>query len=102
MFYVICDGFEHSANLPIDSLAQDNAQAGGRDRVKSRNFCSLTVEKHSARQFRRERWIPRPIECHLVFLLDFVTRMRKTLREFAIIREEEQTLGLRVQTSDIE
>jgi len=29
IFDAITNGFEHTANLPIDSLSQDNAQADG-------------------------------------------------------------------------
>jgi hypothetical protein len=102
MFNVISNGFEHAANLAIDSLSQDNAQADGRHGVESRNPCSLTVEKDSAHQFRRERGIPRPIQCYLVFLLDFVTRMRKPLCEIAVVCEKQQTFGLCIQTPDVE
>jgi hypothetical protein len=62
----------------------------------------LTVQKNSAQQFRRERGIPRPIQYYLVFLVDFVTWMRKPLRDIAIIREQEQTFRLCVQAPDVE
>ena len=102
MFHMISNGFEHPANLAINSLLQDNAQADGRHRVESRNLCSLTAEKDSAQQFRRERWIPLPIQSYLVFLLDFVSRVSKPLCETAVAREKEQTFGLCVQTPDVE
>jgi len=47
-FNAITNGFEHTANLAIDSLSQDNAQADGRHGVESRDLCSLNVEKNSA------------------------------------------------------
>ena len=31
MFHMVADGFKHTANLPIYSLPQHNAQTGGRD-----------------------------------------------------------------------
>jgi len=34
----ITDGFEHTANLAIDSLSQDDAQADGRDARHSFEF----------------------------------------------------------------
>ena len=37
MFHAVTHGFEHTANLPIDSLSQYNAQTNRRYRVKSRN-----------------------------------------------------------------
>ena len=76
IFDAITDGFEHTANLAIDSLSQDNAQADERHGVESRNPCSLTVEKNSAQQFRRKFGVPRAIQCHFVFLLNFVTWVR--------------------------
>jgi len=48
IFDAITNGFEHTANLAIYSLSQNNAQADGRHGVESRNPCSLTVEKNSA------------------------------------------------------
>jgi hypothetical protein len=70
--------------------------------VKSGNFCPLAIEKNSAHQFVRECRLPSPIQCHLVFLIDFVTRVGEPLRKVAIIREKKQTFGLRVQTANIE
>jgi hypothetical protein len=102
MFYVISDGSKHPANLPLDSLPQHNAQTRRRHGVKSRNRCSLTVEKNSAQQFRSDRGVPRPIQCHLVFLFDFVTWVSKALGKLAVICEEKQAFGLCVQTSNAE
>jgi hypothetical protein len=70
--------------------------------VKSRDFGSLAVEKNSAQQFRRECWVPSPIQRHLVFFVDLVTWVGKPLRQFPIVCEEKQTLSLRVQPPDVE
>src|SRR2546423_2329488 len=86
IFDPITDGFEHTTDLTVNSLAQHNPQANGRKGVKSRNRRSLTVDKNSAQQFRRERGVPRPIQCHLVFLFDLVARVTEALGELAIIR----------------
>src|SRR6266550_1867262 len=80
IFDAITNGFEDTANLAIDSLSQDNAQADGRHGVESRNPCSLTVDKNSALQFRCKFGVPRAIQCHFVFLLNFVTWMHQALR----------------------
>src|ERR1043166_2605449 len=102
MFHVISDGSKHPANLSLDSLQQYNAQKRRRHGMKLRNSRSLPIERNSAQQFRRERGVPWPIQCHLVFLLDFVARMRETLGKLAVICEEKQTLGLCVQAPDVE
>src|SRR5215471_1017780 len=102
MFYVVPDGSKHPANLPVDSLPQHNAQTRRRHRVKARNPCSLTVEKNSAQQFRRERGVPPPVQCHLVFLFDFVTWMGEALGKLAVVCKEKQPFRLCVQTPDIE
>src|SRR6058998_501900 len=70
--------------------------------MKTRDFGSLAIEKNSPPQFRRERWVPRPIQRHLIFLVGLITWVGKALREFAVICEKKQTLSLRVQTSDVE
>ena len=102
MFDAVSNGFKHPANLAIYSLSQHNAQTRRRYGMKSLNFRPLAIEKNSAQQFRREGCIPRPIQCHLIFLLDFVTWVGKSLRQVAIICEKKQTFSLRVQTSNIE
>jgi len=70
--------------------------------MKSRDSGSLAVEKNSPQQFRREYWVPWPIQRHLIFLLGLIARMSKGLREVAIICEKKQPLSLRVQTPDVE
>jgi len=102
IFDAITDGFEHTSYLAIDSLSQDNAQADGRHGVESHNLCSLTIEKNSTQQFRRKLGIPRAIQCHFVFLLNFVTWMRQALCEISVICEKKQTFGLCVQASNVE
>jgi hypothetical protein len=102
IFDAITDGFKHTANLAIDSLSKDNAQADRRHRVEPRNLCSLTTEKNSAQQFRRKLGVPRAIQCHFVFLLNFVTWMRQALCQISIICEKKQTFGLCVQTPNVE
>jgi len=102
IFHSITNCFEHTANLAIDPLSQDNAQADGRHGVESRNPRSLTVEKNSAQQFRRECGVPRPIQPNFVFLLNFVTWMRQALCEISIICEKKQTLALSVEAPDVE
>src|SRR6266542_3302295 len=70
--------------------------------MKTRDFGALAIEKNSPPQFRRERWVPCPIQRHLIFLVGLITRMGKPLREFAVICEKKHTLSVRVQTSDVE
>jgi len=102
MFYAVTHRFEHSANLPIDSLSQYNAQTDRRYRMKLRNSRSLTIEKDATQQFRRHCGIPRVIQCHFVFFLNFVTRMRQTLCEISIICKKKQTFGLCIQSPYVE
>lgn len=102
MFHVISEGFEHAANLTIDSLPQHNPQTNWQNRMESRNFCSLTVQNNAAQQFRRNRGVPRPIQCNLVFLLDLVARVGKPLREIAVVCEKKQTFGLCIQAPYVE
>jgi hypothetical protein len=102
MFDAVSNSFKHPANLPIYSLSQHDAQTRRRDGVDSHNLGPLAVEKNSAQQFRREGWIPRPIQCHLIFLLDFVTWVSQPLCQIAIICEKKEPLSLRVQAPNIE
>jgi hypothetical protein len=102
MLHPISNGFKHSANLSLNSLQQYHAQKRRRHGMQSRNSGSLTIEANSAQQFRRQRGVPRPIQCHFVFLLDFVTWIGKALGKLAVICEEKQTLGLCVQAADVE
>ena len=98
----IIECFKHSANLPIDTLAQDHSQFGRRNRTKLCQLRSFAIEKYSAQQLRRERRVPLSIECHFVFFFDFVTRMNDALSEVAIVRQNEQAFALSVETADVE
>jgi hypothetical protein len=53
-------------------------------------------------QFRCKRRIPRVSQIHLVFLLDFVARMRQTLRQITIICKKKQTFSLSIESSNRE
>ena len=77
---------KHTTDLPVDSLTQDGAHARRPDRLHFLHSRVLSVEHHAGQQFRQERRIPRAIECHFVFLLNFVARMRQALREIAVVR----------------
>jgi len=102
MLNAVPNSFKHAANLPIYSLVQHNAQTRGRNGVKPRDFCSVAVEKNSAQQFWREGWLPQAIQRYLIFLVDLVTWLGKSLCEFAIVRQKQQTFSLRVETTDVE
>src|SRR5437867_10927299 len=93
---------EHSTDLAVDALTQNDAQPRGRKRMEPLNPRALTVEKNSARQLLRERWVPRPIERDFVFLVDLVTRVCEPLGEGAVVGEKEQTFGLRVEPANVE
>jgi hypothetical protein len=102
IFHSITNGLEHTANLAVNSLAQNDAQAIGRHGMKLHNFCSMTVQNDAAQQFRRKFGVPRPIQCHFVFFLNFVTWMREALCEISIICEKKETFALCVQTPNVE
>jgi hypothetical protein len=101
MFNAVTKSFKHAANLPINSLVQHNAQTRGRNVVKSRDLCSVAVEKNSAQQFWREGWVPRVIQRHFIFFVDFESRVSKSLRELAIVRKQKQTFSLSIETTDV-
>jgi hypothetical protein len=85
-FHFVTNRFKHASNLAIDPLTQENAHAGGGDRVKTRDLGALAIQKYSARQLAGELRIPWAIEDDVVFLVDFEAGMGQPLREVAIIR----------------
>jgi hypothetical protein len=93
-FDAISNGFEHPANLPIDSLPQHDAQTRWRDRVKALKFCALAIERNSAQQFVSTLRIPWPIQRDLIFLVDLEARVGESLRQFAVVRQKEQPFSL--------
>jgi|ERR1051326_2953086 hypothetical protein len=70
--------------------------------MKSRDLRALTIQKNSAQKLLRVLGIPLSIQRDFVFLLDLETRMRQSLREIAVVREQEQTFTLRVETANVE
>jgi hypothetical protein len=102
MFNSVPNCFKHAPNLPVYALPQYHAQTRRRDEVKVSDFGSVAVEKNSAQQFWRECRVPRSIQRHLIFLVYLVSRVGKSLRECAIVRQKKQTFRLRVEPADIE
>src|SRR5260370_23485338 len=92
--HFVTDCIKHSADLAVDSLPQDNSQARRLDQMYGIDSRTLAVKHHALMQFRCERRVPRAIEHHFVFLLDLVTRMGETLRQVAVVCEQEETFRL--------
>ena len=101
-FHFVSQLIKHATDLPVNSLKQDNSQARHPDRLHFLHSRALSVEHHPGQQFRRERRIPRSIERYFVFFFDFVARVRQALRQIAVVRENEESFGLRVEPANIE
>jgi hypothetical protein len=101
-FHFVTDFVKHPANLTINSLPQNHAQPRRLEWVDCLEARALAVQHDAAQQFRSERRVPRAIERDLVFLFDLESRMSQPLGEIAVIREEKQAFGLRVEAADVE
>lgn len=101
-FNLISQLVKHTADLPVDSLTQDHLHARRPDRFHFLHPSALPIEHDPGQQFRRERRIPRTIECHFVFLFDFGARMGQALRQIAIVRQDEKPFGLGIESANIE
>src|SRR5438105_1553211 len=99
-------GVPTTSNMPaicrINSRFHKTAKRVGEKEGRRLTFCRLAVEKKSAQQFWREGWLPQAIQRYLIFLVDLVTWLGKSLCEFAIVRQKQQTFSLRVETTDVE
>ena len=102
LFHLIPQLVKHATDLPVDSLTQDHPDARHPDRLHFLDSGALSIEHHPGQQLRREPWLPGAIKCHFVFFFNFVTRMRQVLGEIAVVGEDEQSFGLRVEPADIE
>ena len=100
--HFIADFVKHPANLPVDSLLQDDAQPGRADRLQPGEPGAFAFKKNPLEQLPRMLRIPAPIDCDLVFLLHFVARMSEVLREIAVAGQEKETFGLGIEPADIE
>ena len=101
-FDLVSQLVKHATDLPVDSLTQDHAHARRPDRLHLFHPSVFSVERHPGQQFRHERRIPRTIECHFVFLFNFGARMRQAVRKIAIVRQDEKSFGLRIESANIE
>jgi hypothetical protein len=102
MFDAVSDSLEHAPNLPIYSLPQDHAKTRRREGTKLRKFRASAVKNNSAQQLWSKRRIPLSIQRNLIFLVDLEAGVGEPLRQFAIVRQQQQTFSLRIETSDIE
>lgn len=100
--YLITDLVKHPTNLPVDALPEDDPEPRRFNRVHLIDSRTLPIEHHAAGQFGRERRIPGTIQGYFIFLFDFVAGMGQTLREIAVVGQDQETLGLGVETADIE
>ena len=100
--HFVSDRIQHSANLPIKSLSQDNAQSRLSNWMKPRDLGALTIQKNPAQKLLRVRAVPLSIQGDFVFLLELESWMSQSLREIAVVRQQEQSLALRVEPADIE
>jgi hypothetical protein len=80
---------QHSADLPIDPLLENNAQTRWRNLLNAFGAGAFSIQDHAAKEPLRKIQIGRAIEYHFIFLFDFETRMCQTLRELSVIREEQ-------------
>jgi len=101
-FYFVADFVKHPANLPVNSLPQNDPQPSRLERIDFLEARALAVEHHAAKQLRRERSIPGMVKRDLVFLFDFITRMSQPLGEIAVVGEKEQPFRLGIEPADIE
>jgi len=100
--HLVSDLVKHPANLPVDALPEDNPEPRRFNRVHLIDSRSLPIEHHAAGQFGRERRVPGTIQGYFIFFFDFVARMGQTLREVAVVGQEQKSLGLSVEPADIE
>jgi len=101
-FHFVSDVVKHPANLPVDALSQHETEPRRRELVNALNFRALPVEVDAAREFLRERGIPRLVDRDLVFLVDLVARVRELLREVAVVSQEQETFTLQIEAADVE
>ena len=101
-FNLVAQRGKHTTDLPVDSLTQDHAHSLSPNRSHFFHPGVLSVKHHPGQQFRHERRIPRTIECHFVFLLNFGARMHQPMSEIAIVRQNEKSFALSVESADIE
>ncbi len=94
--HFVPDFVKHPPNLPVDSLSQNNAEMGWLDHAEDIDSRALTVEHDALQQPGSHGRVPRPIDSHLILLLDLITGMSEALREVAIVGQKEETFGLGV------
>src|SRR4051812_3715034 len=98
----VANGLKHAADLTIQTLLENDAQPIRPDRMQTRQPRALAVEKHPFQKLRTQLCIPVAIERDLIFLLHLVARMGEMLREVTVACQKKQTLGLGVESADIE
>ena len=84
----------------MDDDAHDQSVFGVPNRTHYRRRRLLTIDDDAAPEAieRSRRW--KPVEQRLVLLVNFEAWMHDTVSDFTVIRQQEQTLGLSVETPD--
>ena len=100
--HFVAEFVKHPADLAVQTLLEDDPQTGRAKLLYRVSRARLPSRKIPWRSFSASFGAPESVEGDLLFFFHLVTRMREVLREVAIAREEKQTLGLGVETADVE
>lgn len=101
-FHFVTHFVKHPANLPVNSLPENDAQPSRLQRLDFLEAGALAVQGHAAEQLRRERRVPGAVDGNLVFFFNFVTWMSQALGQITIVCQEKQALGLGVEAANVE
>jgi hypothetical protein len=100
--HFIADLVKHAADLAVQALSENDAEASRPDLLEMGEPGALAIEENAVEEFLAALRIPAAIERNLVFLFYLVARMGKMLGEIAVAREEQETLGLGIEPADVE
>jgi len=100
--HFVAEFVKHPPDLAVQPLLEDNPQPGRAKLLQPDYPGAFAVEKNSLAQFIGEFWVPEFVEGDFVFFFHLVARVSEVLSEVTIAGEEKQTLGLGVETADVE
>src|SRR5207244_821332 len=70
--------------------------------MDSRHLSALTAQKNSVQKFLCKRAVPLSIQRDFVFFFELEARMSEFLREIAVVRQDQQSFTLSIESANIE
>jgi hypothetical protein len=96
----VAERLRHAPDLTVTALVEDEFEPGSPEATDLRRCGGPVIELDPPSELLELVVADRPFALDLVHLVDFVPRVCETVRELAVVREQERSRGGSVEPAD--